>query len=59
MGLKNTKDVYGSVAKWFHCLTAFCFLMLYVTNYYRNRTCFINRDSVLVRMLPFVKVSKS
>lgn len=36
MGLKNTKDTYGSVAKWFHWLTALCFLMLYVTTYYRS-----------------------
>jgi len=36
MGLRNTKEVYGSVAKWLQWLTALCFLMLYVTTYYRS-----------------------
>lgn len=36
MGLRNTADNYGSAAKWLHWLTAFCFLMLYVSTYYRS-----------------------
>lgn len=34
MALKNTHLAYGSVAKWLHWATAFCFLMAYVSVYY-------------------------
>lgn len=34
--LKNTDVAYGSVAKWFHWLTAFLFLSIYISVYYRH-----------------------
>ena len=36
MGLKNTTDSYGSIAKWFHWITALLFLAAYVSVYYRH-----------------------
>jgi len=36
MSIKNTKDNYGSIAKWIHWMTAFLFLMSYATIYYRR-----------------------
>jgi len=36
MHLKNTDDAYGSIAKWFHWLTATLFLASYCAIYYRN-----------------------
>jgi len=36
MTIKNTAENYGSVAKWFHWLTAVFFLASYCTVYYRH-----------------------
>lgn len=36
MSLKNTATDYGSVAKWFHWLTALLFLGSYISVYYRH-----------------------
>ena len=36
MGLQNTADNYGSIAKWLHWLTAVLFLGSYVSVYYRQ-----------------------
>ena len=36
MGLKNTAESYGSVAKWIHWITAALFLASYVSVYYRH-----------------------
>jgi cytochrome b561 len=36
MYIKNTNEVYGSIAKWFHWLTAIFFLASYCTIYYRE-----------------------
>ena len=36
MGLKNTADSYGSMAKWLHWLTALLFLGSYMSVYYRH-----------------------
>ena len=33
--LKNTEASYGSIAKWMHWLTAICFLVAYLSVYYR------------------------
>lgn len=34
MGYKNTNLTYGSVAKWLHWATAFCFIFAYISVYY-------------------------
>ena len=36
MTIKNTSENYGSVAKWFHWLTALLFLSSYCAIYYRH-----------------------
>lgn len=36
MNLKNTREKYGSVAKWLHWVTAICFLFAYVSVYYSH-----------------------
>ncbi|WP_206483314.1 cytochrome b [Thalassotalea sp. G2M2-11] len=36
MGIKNTATDYGSIAKWFHWLTALLFLVSYCAIYYRE-----------------------
>lgn len=36
MGLKNTADNYGAIAKWIHWLTALLFLGAYMSVYYRH-----------------------
>ena len=36
MGMKNTAENYGSVAKWFHWLTAILILGSYISVYYRQ-----------------------
>jgi len=36
MGLKNTAEAYGSIAKWFHWVTALLFFASYCTIYYRE-----------------------
>lgn len=36
MGLKNTAETYGSIAKWFHWVTALLFFASYSTIYYRE-----------------------
>ena len=36
MGLKNTTEAYGSIAKWFHWVTALLFFASYCTIYYRE-----------------------
>jgi len=36
MGLVNTAEAYGSIAKWFHWITATLFLASYCTIYYRE-----------------------
>jgi cytochrome b561 len=36
MSLKNTAEAYGSIAKWFHWVTAILFLVSYCTIYYRE-----------------------
>ncbi|MEJ2308479.1 MAG: cytochrome b [Gammaproteobacteria bacterium] len=36
MGLKNTADNYGTIAKWLHWLTALLFLGSYISVYYRH-----------------------
>ena len=36
MTIKNTAENYGSIAKWFHWLTALLFLASYCTVYYRH-----------------------
>ncbi len=36
MGLRNTSDQYGTIAKWLHWLTALLFLGSYVSVYYRH-----------------------
>lgn len=36
MGIRNTAETYGSIAKWLHWLTALLFLGSYCTVYYRH-----------------------
>lgn len=36
MGLKNTADSYGTIAKWLHWITAILFLGAYMSVYYRQ-----------------------
>lgn len=36
MGLKNTADNYGAIAKWLHWITAILFLGSYISVYYRH-----------------------
>ena len=36
MSIRNTADNYGSIAKWLHWITAFCFLGAYISVYYRQ-----------------------
>lgn len=43
--MKNTETTYGSVAKWFHWLVAFCFLAAYVVVYYK--IWFLGREDPL------------
>ena len=45
--IKNTERTYGSIAKWFHWLVAFCFLAAYVVVYYK--IWFLDKDDSLFR----------
>lgn len=36
MGLKNTEENFGSVAKWLHWVTAICFLVCFLVVWYRR-----------------------
>jgi cytochrome b561 len=45
--IKNSERTYGSIAKWFHWIVAFCFLAAYVIIYYR--IWFLGNDDPLFR----------
>lgn len=51
MGLKNTTDRYGSVAKWIHWITAICFLVAYITIHYSHRLEFRSPEYMVIIFL--------